>query len=144
MLDREFIDHEILLAEQEEEQRLRQRIIEVARTWLNTPFVDGACLRGAGVDCAHLPAKIVEAVGIYKHVEIPAYSPQIFMHRKQDGTWDDSYEKIIHQYAHEITETEVKPGDFVLFRVAHSYTHGGIIERWPEAIIHPIRPHGVI
>jgi len=123
---------------------LRARIIDVARTWLNTPFIDCASLKGFGVDCAHFPAAVATEVGIFAGVEIPSYSPQIYLHKRPDGTWDDTYEKIILRYTREIREAEVKPGDIVLYQVAHSYTHGGIIESWPDKIIHPIRPHGVI
>lgn len=111
---------------------------------INTPFIDCACLKGHGVDCAQLlPAIAIEA-GIYKRIELPNYSPQVYMHKKADGSWDHTYEEIIRQYAHEIEECEVAPGDFVLYKQFHSFTHGGIIERWPDAVIHPIRPHGVI
>lgn len=126
------------------ELELRKRIIDVARTWLNTPFVDGQGLKGCGVDCAHFPARVSEEAGLVGHIEIPPYSPQVYLHKKADGTWDNTYEKIIRRYAHEITEAEVKPGDMVLYKIAHSFTHGGIIESWPDKIIHPIHPHGVI
>jgi cell wall-associated NlpC family hydrolase len=126
------------------EQEQRARIIAVAHTWFPTPFVDQQGLKGVGVDCAYLLARVAEESGIIDHVEIPYYSPQCYLHKKPDGTWDHTYEQIILQYAHEITEDQVKPGDFVLYKQSHSYTHGGIIIQWPESIIHPIRPHGVI
>jgi hypothetical protein len=122
------------------ETEWRSRIIAEARTWLSTPFVDGQGLKGAGVDCAYLLARVHEGVGLVDRVEIPYYSPQIFLHK----LGDDGYLKIISQYAHEISEADVRPGDMVLYRVARSFTHGGIIESWPDKIIHPIRPHGVI
>jgi hypothetical protein len=109
-----------------------------------TPFCDGQGLKHCGVDCAHLPALIYEEAGVIGHVDIPYYSPQCYLHKKKNGTWDDTYIKILLQYAHEITEPEVKQGDFVLYKQAHSYTHGGIIISWPDKIIHPIKPHGVI
>ncbi|MEN9855447.1 MAG: hypothetical protein RL186_1281 [Pseudomonadota bacterium] len=33
---------------------MRQRIVDQARLWLGTPFVDGAAVRGIGADCAGL------------------------------------------------------------------------------------------
>ncbi len=122
----------------------REQIIAMARSWLNTPFCDNAALKGHGVDCAFFLAQVAIEAGVVERIEIPPYSPQIYLHKKPDGTWDDTYEKIIRQYAHEISEAQVKPGDMVLYKIAHSYTHGGIIESWPDKIIHPIRPHGVI
>ena len=127
-----------------EEREQRTRIVATAKSWLKTPFVDGQGLKGCGVDCAFLLARTAEEAGIAEHIEIPYYSPQVYMHKKSDGTWDDTYLKFILQYAQEIEESEVQPGDFVLYRQYHSYTHGGVIESWPDSIIHPIRPHGVI
>ncbi len=122
----------------------RAQIIAIARSWLNTPFIDSQSCKGFGVDCAYFLSAVATEAGVVEHVEIPPYSPQIYLHKKADGTWDNTYEQIIRQYAHEISEAQVKPGDIVLYKIAHSYTHGGIIESWPDKIIHPIRPHGVI
>lgn len=128
----------------ERENLLRTRIVEVARTWLNTPFVDGQGLKGFGVDCAYFLVRVAEEAGIVARIELPAYSPQVYLHRKPDGSWDDTYEKIILQYTHEISVSQLLPGDMVLYKVANSFTHGAIIESWPDRILHPIRPHGVI
>lgn len=124
----------------EEEQVARERIVAIAKTWLLTPFVDNNGLRGCGVDCAHFLAKIAEESGATARIDLPPYSPQIYLHRKGDTTYLD----LMKQYAREISEFEVKPGDMVLYKVAASFTHGGIIISWPDNIIHPIRPHGVI
>jgi cell wall-associated NlpC family hydrolase len=118
----------------------RGQIIAITRTWLGTPFVDGQGLKRFGVDCAHLPALVAEEAGLVAHIDLPYYSPQIYLHK----LGDDTYEKILLQYTREITEAEIKPGDIVVFKVAKSFTHGGIIESWPDKIIHPIHPHGVI
>ena len=37
-------------------------VIAVARSWLGTPFVPRGNLKGAGVDCVHLPAEIYRAL----------------------------------------------------------------------------------
>lgn len=123
-----------------EESVLRARIVEVARTWLNTPFVDGQGLKHHGVDCAYFLVRVAEEAGLVGRIELPAYSPQIYLHK----LGDDTYERIIRQYAREITESQVQAGDIVLYKVAKSYTHGGIIASWPDTVIHPIRPHGVV
>jgi hypothetical protein len=122
------------------EQFLRARTIEIARTWLGTPFVDGQGLKHHGVDCAYFLARIHEEIGLVDHVDIPYYSPQIYLHK----LGDDTYLRILLGYAHEISESQVRTGDMVLYKVAKSFTHGGIIESWPDKIIHPIQPHGVI
>jgi hypothetical protein len=122
------------------EAERRGQIIAIARSWLGTPFVDGQGLKRCGVDCAYLLARVHEEAGLVAKVEIPYYSPQVYLHR----LGDDTYLKMLLEYAHEITEAEVKPADIVVYKQARSFTHGGIVESWPDKLIHPIRPHGVI
>jgi hypothetical protein len=124
----------------QDELLLRARIVDVAKSWLGTPFVDNQGLKHCGVDCAYLLARVMEEAGICGRITIPHYSPQIYLNR----LGDDTYIRLLSQCAREIEEREVKPGDFVLYKQAQSYTHGGIIERWPDSIIHPLRPHGVM
>ena len=107
---------------------------------IGTPFVDGQGLKHFGVDCAYLLARVHEEAGMVAKVEIPYYSPQIYLHR----LGDDTYLKMLLEYTHEVTEAEVKPADIVVYKQARSFTHGGIIESWPDKVIHPIYPHGVI
>lgn len=126
------------------EREQRERILKAAATWHGTPFCDNSGLKGCGVDCAYLLARVMVEAGVRDHIEVPKYSPQCYLHRKKDGSWDRTYEEEILQYAVEIEEKDVQPGDLILFLQAHSYTHGGIIFKWPESILHPIRPHGVI
>lgn len=129
---------------------LRQKIVTFARSWLGTPFRDGARLKHVGVDCANLPAAVYFESGVLKTNPVfKPYSPQIYLHRRPDGTWDDTYLRTLLEIGaevgmREIAERDAGPGDLALFQIAHSYTHGGIIESWPDSIIHPIRPHGVI
>jgi len=133
-----FIDGHALV--DDEESSVRKRIVDVAETWLGTPFHDNQGLKHHGVDCAHLVAKVYEEAGCIPHVDLPRYSPQIYLHKLGDRSYLDK----ILEYAREISLSDVKPGDVVLYKVAKSFTHGAIIERWPDCIIHPIRPHGVI
>lgn len=45
-----------------------------ARTWLGTPFVPRAMIKGAGADCVHLVAGIYLAVGFLKSFESGKYA----------------------------------------------------------------------
>ena len=120
---------------------LRQLITDVAETWLNTPFVDGQGLKGAGVDCAYFPCRVYAEVGIIKPFNPPYYSPQLMLHSDNDHTYVETIKK---WGGREIPESEVGRGDMVLYFVERTYAHGGIIIKWPDLIIHPIRNRGVI
>jgi len=123
------------------EDEVRKAIIEEALTWCNTPFHDRAGIKNVGVDCAYLPIRVLNSVRFLPE-EIPdpdPYSPQIMLHSKEE-----LYLPIVKKYMHEIQESEVKPADFVLYRVGHSFSHGAIVIEWPNFVIHPVRDRGVI
>lgn len=122
------------------EYEQRQKIVAVAKSWLGTPFVDNQGLKGCGVDCLYFLVRVYEEACNVGPIDIPYYSPQIYL----NNLGDDSYLKGILDHAREISEIEARPGDLVLFKIAQSFAHGGIIERWPDSIIHPLRPHGVM
>lgn len=131
---------------------LRERIVAEALTWVGTPYHDGVGLRGVGVDCAYLPLRVYQAVGlITRDFTPPHYSPQQWLNspsqtdkRKlkfEDTTFLDVVKRFTH---HEITEAEVGPGDLILYKVAASWTHGGIVIEYPNYILHPIKELGTI
>ena len=131
---------------------LRKQITEEAISWSNTPYHDGAGIKHVGVDCAYYPLRVYQSVGrIPLDFVVPQYSPQQWLnsfskaekiHLKIE---DKTFLNIVQRFARrEITEEEVLPGDFVLYKVAASWTHGGIIIDWPHYMLHPIKGRGVI
>ena len=112
----------------------RARVIDVARSYLGTPFHDGAQLRGVGIDCANLLAATYTEAGLVPHVDIAPYSPQFMLHRD-----DPLFESYVRRFAHEIPEAEVQMGDIVLYKVGRSFAHGAIIVEWPNKIIHAFK-----
>ena len=119
----------------------RTEIVRVALTWIGTPFHDCAGVKGVGVDCAYFPIRVVNESGIMGGaIPDPApYSPQVMLH-----SHEELYLPVIARYAREISERAVGPGDFVLYRVARSFSHGAIVVRWPDYVLHPVRDRGVI
>lgn len=131
---------------------LREQITAEALSWRNTPYHDHAGMKGIGVDCAYLPLRIYQAVGcVPKDFEPPKYSPQQWLNspsqkdkfnlKFEDRTFLDIVIKLTKR---EIEESEVQPGDFVIYKVAASWTHGGIVISWPDFVLHPVKGRGVI
>jgi hypothetical protein len=118
----------------------RKMALLEADSWLGTKYVDHAGLKGAGCDCAHLLARVYESIGAIEPVKIPPYSPQQWLKKNYE---DKTFLNIVLSYANEITEAEVLPADMVLYRVARSWTHGGIIIEWPRKVIHTLKHLGV-
>jgi cell wall-associated NlpC family hydrolase len=48
------------------------------------------------------------------------------MHRGEELLLDRMVTRAV-----EITQDKIKPGDFVIYRFGHCYSHGGIITEWP-------------
>lgn len=116
----------------------RLRVIEIARSWIKTPFHDGACVKGVGVDCAHLLSVVYTEAGLVTAVDIKPYSPQFMLHRDQP-----LFEEYVRRFGHEVAT----PGlaDIVLYRVGRSYAHGAIVSTpYPGAIIHAFKTYGFV
>jgi len=131
---------------------IREQIVAEAMTWCGTPYHDHAGVKGCGVDCAYFPLRVYQALNLVdKEFEPPRYSPQQWLNspsqtdknklRFEDRTFLEVVTKLTKR---EITEVEVQPGDFVIYKVAASWTHGGIVISWPDFVLHPIKNRGVI
>ena len=98
----------------EEELELRKRIVEEALSWKNTGYHDHAGIKNVGVDCAHLPLRVYQAVGVIPaDYQTPHYHPQQWL--KKDVA-DTAFMDELVKYAIEITEAEVQPGDLILYK----------------------------
>lgn len=132
--------------------KIREAIVAEAKSWIGTRYHDHAGVKGVGVDCAFFPLRVYQAVGLLpKDFEPPYYSPQQWLNSPNQKDKhklkfeDKAFLDIVQRFSkREITEAEVLPGDFVIYRVAASWAHGGIIINWPDYILHPILNRGVI
>ncbi len=113
----------------------RESICEIARSWLNTPYVSHQCLKHVGVDCCQFSAAVYKEAG-YTSVFIPKkYTMQCYLHRDAQD-----YRLIVENYADEITRMEAKPGDMILFKIGRGWGHSAIIlecdAKGPSKCIH--------
>jgi len=121
----------------------RKRVVELAREWIGTPYHSSARRqgreRGCGVDCVQLIIAVYHDAGLIPDVNPGHYSPEIHLHQP-----DSTYLTQVLRYSREIEESQVLPGDLLLFHVGKAYGHGAIIEEWPAKIIHALVSCGVI
>ncbi|NTV02421.1 MAG: hypothetical protein HGB04_06500 [Chlorobiaceae bacterium] len=96
------------------------RIINVAKSWLNTPYHHEGNVKGAGVDCAMLLVEVYAEAGAMGWIEPRPYSKQWMLHRSQE-----QYLAWVIQYADEVPDH--RPGDLVLMRYGRTLSHSAIV-----------------
>lgn len=117
----------------------RQAVVAEARSWLRTPYHDHGRVKGAGADCALFPLDVYTRVLRIALPPVPRYTMQWHLHNREEKYLD----YVRSCGAIEITESEIQPGDFALFRLGRVFSHGAIILGWPS-VIHAVNPSGVI
>lgn len=105
----------------------RLKVVEIAKSFLNTPYHHMGRVKGAGVDCLTLLACVYEEAGLVDKVEIPYYPKDWHMHRSEER-----YLNGLLKYAREVSTP--LPGDIVLWKFGRCFSHGAIIVKWPIVI----------
>lgn len=115
----------------------RAAVIAAARGWIGTRFHDNAEVKGHGVDCARLLAKVYAEAGIIPAQAITPYSAQWMLHNDEP-----LFEGYVLRFAHRVDLP--KPADVVLYKIGRQYAHGAIVVAWPGAIIHAFKTYGLV
>jgi cell wall-associated NlpC family hydrolase len=112
---------------------LQELVIKEAMTWIGTPYHDGQLVKGVGADCATFPMAVYKAAGLVAADYVPPrYRANWFMVK---GCAELYVNTLINDVGmREITEEQVQPADYVLFKFCHAYSHGAIVVSRPEAI----------
>jgi cell wall-associated NlpC family hydrolase len=117
----------------------REQIVKLAESQLGVAYYDHAMLEGIGFDCAGLPMWAYKKVGLLpSDLTLPFYSPQQWLKRQEDRTYLD----MVLTYFDEITQSEVQPGDLILYKLVMSWTHGALVCKWPDYVIHAVKDMG--
>lgn len=118
------------------EEQQRQAVVAEARNWLGTSYHHMGRIKGAGVDCAMLPAEVYAACGLIPAQRIDYYPMDWNLHRGSERYLE-------HVLAHAQEVEEARPGDLVLWRYGRCLAHGAIVIAWPR-IIHAVVRVGVV
>lgn len=111
------------------EAETRAAIVAEALSWEGTPYHQYARVKGAGVDCAQLPAAVYEAVGLIAHMA-PSYTSDWMMHRDEE-----LYLAQVFPLASEIERSAIAPGDLAIWRFGRTFSHSAIIIE-PPIVLH--------
>lgn len=123
-----------------EEKWGRPGVIAEARSWIGTPWHHMGRLKGIGVDCAMLLAEVYERAGVIGRVYVEPYPMQWHLHRDDERLMD-----IVNNYAHEIPQSEARPGDMLLVQYGRAFSHAGVIVDGDGlTVVHAVNGSGVI
>jgi cell wall-associated NlpC family hydrolase len=120
----------------------RCRVVETAKLWLGTRYRGWSAVRGphGGVDCGQLLRVVYQEAGLLPPGDLGidmSYSLTVAQHLE-----DTKYVDKVMEFFHEIPESQVLPGDLVIYKLGHAFAHGGIVIDWP-LFIHAIGHGGV-
>lgn len=120
----------------------REKIVEVSRSWLDTPYHHKARVKGLGVDCAQLCAGIALEMEFITEEEIDAvedYDAEFHVHNDEER---------LHHIIEGFGCTEViigkrQAGDIVTFNIGRSCGHLGILTT-ENSFVHALLDQKVI
>ena len=116
----------------------RAALITEARSWIGTPFVARAAVKGAGCDCVGL-LNACRAYALGKPLEaMPPYSWDFAANLDQDRIRDTAARLLV-------PVATPQPGDVLIFRwrTCEAWSHAALISG-DGVMIHAIPPRGVV
>jgi cell wall-associated NlpC family hydrolase len=128
----------------------RQLVVNIARSFVGTPYHKNGRIKGVGVDCATFIFCAYKEAGLVSAEEEGIFSDPSIVPTSQDwfcNTDEDKYMKRILRHAHKVAEgvsypsLRAEPGNIALTRAVRSkvFNHGGIVTRWPK-VVHAVDP----
>lgn len=126
----------------------RGRVVDLARTWIGTPYKHMARVAGSGGDCAMMPLQVYSDAGIIRKLtvegdpgvtdpDIAYYPPDWHLHRSAERYLDIVQGLVKEAGGSEVAQPairEPKPGDFILIHFGKAHSHGVIVMEWPVCI----------
>lgn len=119
------------------EHTQRILVLEEAVSWLDTPYIAEARIKGAGTDCAQFLAEVYVHAGVVAPFKVVHHGALWHLHSSEE-----LYLRELTKYAHEIQGPPL-PGDIAVFHVKRAYAHAGIVIEWPTKILHCLQRGGV-
>jgi NlpC/P60 family putative phage cell wall peptidase len=121
----------------------RDHIVEIARTWIGTPYRHQSACKGAGCDCLGLIRGLWRDLIGAEPEQVPDYSMDWSEPQGEEQLWQAARRHFVPK-----TNGDLQQGEVVLFRMRHAAVakHLGIVARTGHAasFIHAYSGHGVV
>ena len=102
-------------------QLMTSKIVEVARSWIGTPYHHQASLKGTGCDCLGLVRGVWREVTGQDHEKLPPYSPDWGEVNSRETLYEGAAQYLLEvDLTHPVRSqriTRTQEGDVVLFRM---------------------------
>jgi len=119
----------------DKQEELQQEL----ESWVDTPFRHHQGVKGTGVDCIHLVARVLEHFG-FGPFRIPDYARDWHLHQEHELLRDGIFAQLD---VDEIPlDEEPKNGDILLYKFGRAAAHSGIY--FDKYIYHAIIGVGVV
>lgn len=117
--------------ESEETARRRALFINEGLSYVGTPFINCADIKGrnGGIDCAMLLVRSAVDTGLLPAFDPRPYPPQWFLHRS-----DERFVEWIEQKLGAKETDQPRIGDVIVFRFGHTFAHGTILVNSREVL----------
>lgn len=128
------------------------KLISAARSWLGTPYHHRARVKGIGADCGQLVIAAHVEAGFVADFDTGFYTTDWHLHRFEDRYIEfverhlrrfDNDELSIDARLIENPAYEAPSASVVVFRVGRTFSHGGIVTRWPF-FVHAYQPSAIV
>lgn len=115
-----------------------KKIAEEAKSWLGTPHINNAKVKGIGVDCGMLLIGSLEGAGVIdpNSIDVKPYSNEWHLHHSDE--WFLNYVK---SYCTKVRRP--RPGDFLLYQYGRCVSHGAVYVG-KGRVVHAVIRQGVI
>jgi NlpC/P60 family putative phage cell wall peptidase len=107
-------------------------VVHIARTWIGTPYVHQASVKGAGCDCLGLLRGVHRELTGAEPELPPPYSPDW-----AEATCRETLHAALARHLDEIDPRHLAPGDVALFRMVRGgpAKHCGIVAQAPNGAL---------
>lgn len=109
-------------------------VVTEALSWIGTPYHNHGRVKGrdGGADCLTFLVEVFERQGLIEPVELPTYAPQWHLHQQAE-----TYLEGVLRFCVEMPGSDERiplPGDIVLWKFGHCFSHGAIVVDWPTVV----------
>ncbi|RYH11176.1 NlpC/P60 family protein [Tropicimonas sp. IMCC6043] len=123
---------------------MRERVMEIARDWIGTPYCHQASVKGVGTDCLGLVRGVWRELFGAEPETVPGYSADWSEASGEERLWQAAMRHLLQRDPSESPE----PGDVLLFRMRQGSVakHLGIfsVRELLPSVIHAYQGHAVI